>query len=91
MLAFLRAPHLTYRLILQTTPEEGEAAMVASTAVNGGGEEGLLKKLRTQEEAVEALRKTNSEVFRLSNDGHFPVKASMAFEQQWQVQPRGRV
>lgn len=42
-------------------------------------------KLRAKEEAYAALVKTNSETFRLSNDGRFPAKVSLAFEQQPQV------
>lgn len=41
--------------------------------------------MRAKEEAHSSLVKTNSETFRLSNDGRFPVKVSLAFENQPQV------
>lgn len=63
------------------TPEE-KAAVAAGGA--GGGEK-LLAKARAKEEAHATLVKTNAETFRLSNDGKFPVKVSLAFEKQPQV------
>lgn len=39
-------------------------------------------KLRAKGEAHEALVKTNSETFRISNDGRFPTRVSLAFEDQ---------
>lgn len=55
----------------------------AATAGSGG--EKLLAKVRAKENTYSALVKTNSETFRLSNDGRFPVKVSLAFEDQPQV------
>lgn len=60
--------------------------MAAGGAGAGGsGRERLLSKVRAKEEAHSSLVKTNSETFRLSNDGRFPVKVSLAFENQPQV------
>lgn len=54
-------------------------------AGGAGGGEKLLAKARAKEEAHVTLVKTNAETFRLSNDGKFPVKVSLAFEKQPQV------
>lgn len=57
----------------------------AAAGGGGGGGERLLAKVRAKEEIYATLVKTNSETFRLSNDGRFPVKVSLAFEDQPQV------
>lgn len=51
----------------------------------GNGGERLLTKVRAKEQIYSALLETNSETFRLSNDGRFPVKVSLTFENQPQV------
>lgn len=62
-----------------------EEKAVASSGAGGSGRERLLSKVRAKEEAHSSIVKTNSETFRLSNDGRFPVKVSLAFENQPQV------
>lgn len=57
-------------------------------AAAGGGGERLLAKVRAKEQIYSTLVNTNSETFRLSNDGRFPVKVSLAFEDQPQVNVR---
>lgn len=69
---------------------EEEKAVAAAAGAGGSGKERLLSKIRAKEEAHASLVKTNSETFRLSNDGRFPVKISLAFEEQPQVEPCSR-
>lgn len=55
---------------------------------DGVGSVGVGKTLTrslTKEELFAALLKTNADTFRLSNDGRFPAKVSLAFEKQAQV------
>lgn len=76
-----REPHVqTHRLPPRPVSEEK-----TPTVTGGGGGEKLVAKLRAKEEAHAALVKTNSETFRLSNDGRFPAKVYLAFEKQPQV------
>lgn len=62
-----------------------EEKAAAAGGGGGGGGERLLAKVRSKEQMYADLVKTNSETFRLSNDGRFPVKVSLAFEDQPQV------
>lgn len=67
------------------TSEEKAVAAGAGAGAGGSGGDRLLSKVRAKEEVHSSLVKTNSETFRLSNDGRFPVKVSLAFENQPQV------
>lgn len=76
------------RLLPKPTADEKAAVAAAETARGGGSGSRVVAKLRAREQIHETLLETNSETFRLTNDGRFPVKILLAFEKQQQVSAR---